>query len=498
MSENRKGKRVDRSGRRYTIDFGKYEDEMVLVEDTDETENEVYASVQTSEAFVQSATQNPDEWRDGLKRIVESVRNARVNYRTLADQHEQLGREAAEFKAKYLAQSRRQKEVDRAYQEAKEVAARLRHLRDKWRSEAEESQKENEELKAKLKERSLPARNRDEDFDSDDERFREPGHQRGRVSLQPNSHRQDQRYTPATDRTEGVGNKKRYPDVPNFHGTHDRDDWESGYAHLLEKFHQSAVIFPTEKEKIGYVRDLVKYIVFDVIKTRAMPNAVDPYDTADEMVQELDNMFGNYDQIAHSNDHLHDPKFGMVIVDKQESFEKLYARFSAAIAPLGFDDYLKISNLTRLLVTRLKYRVSGQTFMSYTELVQYLRKLDLDLRAVDVIVASQAKEDEGGVKTSVGRSDKTPSSNNQRPSSSRNANIPSTNSKPRGYKYQKPVVDRIRKEGRCFKYLQPGHHSSDDNAPCKNANPLTKEQVEVTLKSVDVEGTDEIPELPGN
>ncbi|KAF6238241.1 hypothetical protein HO173_003521 [Letharia columbiana] len=212
------------------------------------------------------------------------------------------------------------------------------------------------------------------------------------------------------------------------------------------------------------------------------------------MIDELDNMFGTYDKIAKSNAEIFDPKFGMGVTDKKESFEDFYARFSAAIAPLGFTDVHKISNLKRLISTRLRYRISGQPFGTFRELVIFLRALDMDLRAVDNASGPKSKEETN--KTGNGRGNSTPS-NNQRNTSStgRNNGTTTENSHTRGYKYPKPLVDRIRKEGRFFKCLKTGHRSSDDSAPCKNADPLTKEQVDVVLKAVGVE--ENVPaELP--
>ncbi len=47
--------------------------------------------------------------------------------------------------------------------------------------------------------------------------------------------------------------------------------------HLEAKFRQSVVLFPSKLEKIDYVRDYYKNIVFDIIKTRADPASSDLY-----------------------------------------------------------------------------------------------------------------------------------------------------------------------------------------------------------------------------
>ena len=115
---------------------------------------------------------------------------------------------------------------------------------------------------------------------------------------------------------------------------------------------------------MDYIRDHCKSTAFDVIKSRADPISEDPYLTSDEMIQELYNMFGEFDKVAKANTELHDPKFGMGMKDSKESFDEFYARFATAVAPLGFNDVHKISNLKRLISKRLRWKVTDGTVTS--------------------------------------------------------------------------------------------------------------------------------------
>ena len=103
----------------------------------------------------------------------------------------------------------------------------------------------------------------------------------------------------------------------------------------------------------------------------------------------------------------------------------------------------------------------------------------MDLRIVD----SKTKTE-----SNSGKKNRSGNNQNQRSSTSRNDSN-NAGSGSRRYNYLQEVKDRIRKEGRCWKCLKPGHRSGDENAPCKGASPLTKEQVEVVLKSMGVEDT---------
>ena len=487
-----KGKSVERKekeSRRFTLDIGNYEDElMILVDNGEEVAREVYATVQTAEEFVESASKDPDAWRDGLRRIAENFRVVRDDYRLLLMDNEEAKKEHEETKAKVTAQTKRLKDINKSLLSEQEVSARLRRLRDRWRADAEQLAKQNDDLKERLKKQEGPAAP-EEEVDSDDAHRGEGSRHLSVAPSGLSNPSATRRLTPATNRTQPISNSeeganKRYPDAPVFHGTHDKDTWEAWAMHVEEKFHQSASLFPSERDKIGYIRDHTKAAAFEVIKTRANMRSENPYQTAEEVIDDLENHFGTYDKIGQANAKIQDPKFAMGVKNKSETFEEFYTRFTSAVAPLNLSEAMKITYLTQYITTRLQYRLTGLKYKSFRDLVEFLRSLDMDLRIVD----SKTRKEEAPKK---GANQNRPSSSgNPRPSSSRN----NTGSKvPRGYTYPKETADRLFKEGRCFKCLKKGHRSSDADAPCKGADPLTKEQVEVVLKGMGV-SVEDVPE----
>ena len=265
--------------------------------------------------------------------------------------------------------------------------------------------------------------------------------------------------------------------------------------HLLEKFRQSAVSFPTEREKIGYIRDRTRDIAFATVKTRGAPDATDPYVDSSEMIADIDAMFGVFDKVAKASATLYDPSFPMGVKDSKETFETFYTRFSATIAPLNLPEDLRKMNLTQMISTRLKTRTAGQTFNTYRDLVNYVRKLDLDLRAVDAVKASNNSDKKDSKKGSGSNN-----SNSSRPQNSRTNT--GMNAFSRKYNFPKHVTDKIASKGLCFKCLKKGHRAGNSDAPCKNDEYMSKEQVELHLKVAGVEvssntaSTDNRPELP--
>lgn len=222
--------------------------------------------------------------------------------------------------------------------------------------------------------------------------------------------------------------------------------------HFLAKFRQSAREFPDKLDKIDYVRDHCKDTAFNVIKTRSDMSHHNPYSTAEEMVTKLDAIFGTYDKVAKSDAELHDPNFTMGVKDKKESFETFYTRFNAAIAPLDYSNTLKISNLKRLVSTRLRYRISGENFSSFRELVARIRHIAADLEAIDKALPSKdnkSKGNQGSGKSAGSATRNNNNSSNRGGSSSRPGNSRQGSSyQDSGYHYPRPLIDQIIKENR--------------------------------------------------
>ena len=128
-----------------------------------------------------------------------------------------------------------------------------------------------------------------------------------------------------------------------------------------------------------------------MIKTRSNMSYYNFYSTADEIIIELNAMFETYDKIAKSDAELYDFNFEMKVKEKKEIFEAFYVRFSAAIASLNYFNTLKISNLKRLINTRLRYRISGKSFSTFRELITRLRYIIVDFEAIDKINSNKDK-----------------------------------------------------------------------------------------------------------
>ena len=154
--------------------------------------------------------------------------------------------------------------------------------------------------------------------------------------------------------------------------------------YLDSKFQMSYELFEIEVSKILYIRDNYKDVAFNTIKTRADMKNPKHYILAEDILDDLNNMFGDYDKISKANAELDSPKFAIGSKDSKETFDAFYARFIAAITPLSMSEREKSSRLRKLVTSRLKYRiVDFPITTSFRDLVTRLRQVDIALRLTD-------------------------------------------------------------------------------------------------------------------
>ena len=114
-------------------------------------------------------------------------------------------------------------------------------------------------------------------------------------------------------------------------------------------------MFPTKKDKIDYIRDYYKEIIFNILKVRVDLLSDDPYTSIKEIILKFYSIFGNYDKLAKYNTILYNPVFNIEVLktNRKEIFDYFYTRFLATITPIEYSEINKIAILRRLITTKL-------------------------------------------------------------------------------------------------------------------------------------------------
>ena len=218
------------------------------------------------------------------------------------------------------------------------------------------------------------------------------------------------------------------------------------------------MLFPTEQSRIDYIRDHCKSAAFDIIKTRCLnKNNTNLYVTAQEMLEDLDNMYAEFDPYGTADATLHDPNFNM----KKETFDEFLAKYTATIAPLQLSEQQKISHLTRIITRRFRWYTMGQKPKAFKDYVKQLRQCDINLRLAD----RQHQHEHDGSHADHRQDDgyNTDSSHTSK-TSSRNGS--------RGYyetnRHSEETLDLLRQQDKCFRCQKTDHMTMNEHAPCRD------------------------------
>ena len=86
------------------------------------------------------------------------------------------------------------------------------------------------------------------------------------------------------------------------------------------------------------------------------------------------------------------------MIKKDKIFEKFYTQFIFIITSLKYIDVVKITNLIRLLIIRLRYKLIRYAYKSFREFIKFLRKLNINLRLIDNTITSARKKNNNVIK----------------------------------------------------------------------------------------------------
>ena len=93
------------------------------------------------------------------------------------------------------------------------------------------------------------------------------------------------------------------------------------------------MLFLIKQFRIDYIRDHCKLVAFDIIKIRCLnkSNITKFYVIVYKMLEDLDNMYNEFDSYETFNARFYDPNFN---IKKKETFNKFLITFIVIIASL--------------------------------------------------------------------------------------------------------------------------------------------------------------------
>lgn len=278
--------------------------------------------------------------------------------------------------------------------------------------------------------------------------------------------------------------RPKYKEVPYFSG--DRTKFRKWKIHLQTYIRICAWQFPTTQHKIDFTRDHLDGDAYSNIESRADPESSDPYRTLDEMLRDLELLYGEKNKVAKAEAKLKDPNFRMGVLDRNETFEQLVARFNATIAPLNMDDAAKIRHLKWAMSSKLQHKAAHLSSIKndYYAFVEGVR--DINDWVEDIPADSAHRPRETGNRS---RQEAPRDTTGYAPRTYRKEAPPERTTKIGGHsitRFPPYIRQKILKEGRCFKCLGKGHRPTEDNAPCKHQPIVGKDEAIIKLAAMGI------------
>ena len=122
-----------------------------------------------------------------------------------------------------------------------------------------------------------------------------------------------------------------------------------------------------------------------MIQIRANYDGDNFYRTHAEIIVDLENFFGDFDEIVIYNVIIHDPNFKMGYF-KNETFDEYYARFIIRIGLLTYiSDIQKIFLMKRNLNKRFTFKILGDIFKTFYKFVLMVRRINMALTVTEKV-----------------------------------------------------------------------------------------------------------------
>lgn len=400
-------------------------------------------------------------------------------------EHYRDDRRRPAFNASYQEGGPRARHNDRDYlddysrRRDPEAEPRMRKVSPFSRDRRQQFQRQFQEDPAPNRYNGDRGRGDDRDHRRDDREHRRD-RSREDISRRPRGHgHQDEEPLPKESRP-------KWTEPPKFSGN--RAEWRKWRIHLQTYIRVCAWQFPTAQHEIDYTRDHLGGEAYDTIENRADPESGDPYYSLEDMLRDLELLYGEKNKVAKAEAKLKDNNFRMAVVNRSETFEQFVARFNAAVAPLRLDDEAKIRHLRWGMTKGLQRgtaHLSGikTDYHAFVEGVRdtndYVDDMSLDNvhRLRDPQTASRPKPDTArnanGYSTRAYRKD----------------TVPERTTKIGGHsitRFPAYIRAKILGEGRCFKCLEKGHRPTENNAPCKHSPVVAKEEAIIKLAAIGI------------
>jgi hypothetical protein len=270
-------------------------------------------------------------------------------------------------------------------------------------------------------------------------------------------------------------NNPKFPDAPIFSG--DRATFDSWKDKVYDKLHNSFAQYPTDYHQIAYVKSRTEGGAYQQIRAQCQPGHARAFQTADEVLNALEKVYGDRNKRARAIDEMRTLKMG------RRPFDDFYTDFARCAAEIGYADDALIPLLGNAISDELVGKVIGlQKPSDYYDLVDFYREIDHQMREHDRRVSNRLRASRPAPSTDQTKTLRL---------------TPGGTFRPEGYRPNPAERALLAQHGRCYKCGEHGHRIGDCTKPqmkemprlsARSTNKLNKATVDSDDDETVVEG----------
>ncbi|KAJ5155706.1 hypothetical protein N7492_008509 [Penicillium capsulatum] len=176
-------------------------------------------------------------------------------------------------------------------------------------------------------------------------------------------------YTTSTGRFDNP----KFPDAPVFSG--DRSTFDSWRDKVHDKLSNSAAQYPTEQQRIAYIRSRTDGIAYQQIRAQCQSNHPRSFQSADDVLEALEKIYGDKNKRKRAINELRTLRMG------RKTFDDFYTDFARCAAEVGYAEDAMIPLLENAISNELARQVIGlQKPSDFYDLVDFYRDVDHEMR----------------------------------------------------------------------------------------------------------------------
>lgn len=259
----------------------------------------------------------------------------------------------------------------------------------------------------------------------------------------------------------------KFPDAPVFSG--DRRSFDSWRDKVHDKLSNSAAQYPTEQQRIAYIRSRTDGIAYQQIRAQCQPDHPRRFQSADDVLEALEKIYGDKNRRKRAINELRTLRMG------RKTFDDFYTDFARCAAEVGYAEDAMIPLLENAISNELARQVIGlQKPSDFYDLVDFYRDVDHEMRDYERRLSNRV----GGTRA------------NSQAERTRPRQTPFP---PRSEGYIPSAADRalLAQHGRCYKCGEHGHRIHECTNPQMKEMPRLAGRGTVKVSNATIESDDD-------